>query len=73
MAVATTLIAPPFIKVLFAEDRDGDGKVDVIDEIDVSEEFSRIRINFDTTCLRPLPSNRQVHLLTLCHFGSQRV
>ena len=25
MAVATTLIAPPFIKMIFAEDRDGDG------------------------------------------------
>ncbi len=42
MAVATTLIAPPFIKILFAEDRDGDGKVDVPDDIDVSHEFSRI-------------------------------
>jgi len=42
MAVATTLIAPPFIKILFAEDRDGDGVVDVPDDTDMSHEFSRI-------------------------------
>lgn len=42
MAVATTLIAPPFIKILFAEDRDGDGIPDPIEERDISEEFSRI-------------------------------
>ena len=42
MAVATTLIAPPFIKVLFAEDRDGDGVADEPDDVDISEEFSRI-------------------------------
>ena len=42
MAVATTLIAPPFIKMLFAEDRDGDGRSDEFDEIDVSNDFSRI-------------------------------
>ena len=42
MAVATTLIAPPFIKILFAEDRDGDGKLDEMPEIDVSDDFSRI-------------------------------
>ena len=42
MAVATTLIAPPFIKILFAEDRDGDGKLDEMPEIDVSGDFSRI-------------------------------
>ena len=42
MAVATTLIAPPFIKILFAEDRDGDGVPDEPLELDVSEDFSRI-------------------------------
>jgi Kef-type K+ transport system membrane component KefB len=42
MAVATTLIAPPFIKILFKEDKDGDGVPDEIEEHDVSEEFSRI-------------------------------
>ncbi len=42
MAVATTLIAPPFIKILFAEDRDGDGKLDEMPEIGVSDDFSRI-------------------------------
>lgn len=42
MAVATTLIAPPFIKILFAEDKDNDGIPDNIVETDVSEEFTRI-------------------------------
>lgn len=42
MAVATTLIAPPLIKVLFAEDKDNDGVLDEIEEQDVSEEFTRI-------------------------------
>lgn len=42
MAVATTLIAPPFIKILFAEDKDNDGIPDNIIETDVSEEFTRI-------------------------------
>lgn len=42
MAVATTLIAPPFIKVLFGEDVDNDGIPDNIVETDVSEEFTRI-------------------------------
>lgn len=42
MAVATTLIAPPFIKIFFAEDRDGDGILDEPLELDVSEDFSRI-------------------------------
>ncbi|NOT48768.1 MAG: cation:proton antiporter [Acidobacteria bacterium] len=42
MAVATTLIAPPFIKILFAEDKDNDGIPDNIIEQDVSEEFTRI-------------------------------
>jgi Kef-type K+ transport system membrane component KefB len=42
MAVATTLIAPPFIKVLFAEDKDKDGIPENIEDIDVSEEFTRI-------------------------------
>ncbi|MEO7674717.1 MAG: hypothetical protein ABIU09_11655, partial [Pyrinomonadaceae bacterium] len=42
MAVATTLIAPPFIKILFAEDKDSDGVPDEIEDHDVSEEFTRI-------------------------------
>lgn len=42
MAVATTLIAPPLIKLFFAEDRDNDGVDDVIVETDTSEEFTRI-------------------------------
>ncbi len=42
MAVATTLITPPFIKMMFAEDVDDDGVPDNIVETDVSEEYSRI-------------------------------
>jgi Kef-type K+ transport system membrane component KefB len=42
MAVATTLIAPPFIKILFAEDKDKDGAPNYIEEMDIDEEFSRI-------------------------------
>jgi len=43
MAVATTLIAPPFIKLLFAgEDRDGDGIPDETMDLDTSDDFSRI-------------------------------
>ena len=42
MAVATTLIAPPLIKILFAEDKDNDGVTDNIVEHDVSEEFTRL-------------------------------
>lgn len=42
MAVATTIIAPPFIKILFAEDRDGDGIPDKPLDLDVSDEYSRI-------------------------------
>lgn len=42
MAVATTLIAPPFIKIFFAEDRDGDGIPDELPETDVSDTFTRI-------------------------------
>ena len=42
MAIATTLIAPPLIKVCFAEDKDNDGIIDEIEEHDVSEEFTRI-------------------------------
>lgn len=42
MAVATTLIAPPFIKILYNEDRDGDGIHDEPEEVDVSDDFSRI-------------------------------
>jgi Kef-type K+ transport system membrane component KefB len=42
MAVATTLIAPPLIKLLFSEDRDHDGVEDVIVETDTTEDFTRI-------------------------------
>jgi Kef-type K+ transport system membrane component KefB len=42
MAVATTLIAPPFIKILFAEDKDNDGIPDKMVEHDVGDEFTRI-------------------------------
>ncbi len=42
MAVATTLIAPPFIKRLFAIDEDQDGIPDNFVETDVSDEFTRI-------------------------------
>lgn len=42
MAVATTLIAPPFIKVLFAEDKDNDGVPDEPDPEKVRDDFSRI-------------------------------
>jgi Kef-type K+ transport system membrane component KefB len=42
MAVATTLIAPPLIKIFYSEDRDADGEEDVIVETDTSEEFTRI-------------------------------
>jgi Kef-type K+ transport system membrane component KefB len=42
MAVATTLIAPPLIKIVFAADRDEDDLADVAGKVDLSEEFSRI-------------------------------
>ena len=42
MAIATTLIAPPFIKLFFGEDKDGDGKIDEFEEIHISDVFSRI-------------------------------
>lgn len=42
MAVATTLIAPPLIKLFFSEDRDRDGVDDVIVETDTTEDFTRI-------------------------------
>ncbi|MDI1242923.1 MAG: cation:proton antiporter [bacterium] len=42
MAVATTLIAPPLIKIFFAEDTDKDGIMDEFEEHDVSDEYSRI-------------------------------
>src|SRR5687767_295540 len=42
MAVATTLIAPPLIKILYSEDNDDDGDEDVIVETDVSDNFTRI-------------------------------
>ena len=42
MAVATTLIAPPLIKLLYSEDKDEDGVDDVIVDTDVSEEYSRL-------------------------------
>jgi Kef-type K+ transport system membrane component KefB len=42
MAVATTLIAPPFIKLLFVEDNDDDGVPDEMPDVDISDSFSRI-------------------------------
>ena len=42
MAVATTLIAPPLIKALFAEDRNMDGIPDFVPDEEIDEEFSRI-------------------------------
>ena len=42
MAVATTLIAPPLIKLLYSEDRDKDGIEDVVVGTDISEDFTRI-------------------------------
>ncbi len=42
MAVATTLIAPPLIKVLFSRDENKDGIEDVIQETDVSDTYHRI-------------------------------
>jgi len=42
MAVATTIIAPPFIKILFAEDKNDDGVSDGFTEQDISEKYTRI-------------------------------
>ncbi len=42
MAITTTLLAPPFIKMLFAVDIDGDGIADPLPEVDVSNDFGRI-------------------------------
>ena len=42
MAVATTLIAPPLIKIAFAEDRDGDGAVDEFVPDEETDEYARI-------------------------------
>lgn len=42
MAVATTLIAPPLIKIMYSEDRDNDGTDDVVVETDISDDFTRI-------------------------------
>jgi len=42
MAVATTLIAPPLIKIFYSEDHDDDGDEDVVVETDVSDNFTRI-------------------------------
>ena len=42
MAVATTLIAPPLIKFFYSEDKDKDGIDDVIVDMDVSEDYSRL-------------------------------
>ncbi len=42
MAVATTLIAPPLIKLCFAEDKDGDGVADEFPEMETDDDFARI-------------------------------
>ncbi len=42
MAVATTLIAPPLIKIFYAEDKDKDGIPDKFDVQDVSDRLPRI-------------------------------
>lgn len=42
MAVATTLVAPPLIKLFYSDDLDLDGKEDVIVDTDISEEFTRL-------------------------------
>jgi Kef-type K+ transport system membrane component KefB len=42
MAVTTTLIAPPLIKVFFAEDKNMDGIPDFVPDEEIDEEFSRI-------------------------------
>jgi len=42
MAVATTLIAPPFIKMLYSQDTDGDGIPDSIRPTDISDDYLRI-------------------------------
>ncbi len=42
MAVATTLIAPPLIKIFFSEDKDKDGVPDEFDIQDVSDRLHRI-------------------------------
>ena len=42
MAIATTLIAPPFINILFREDKDGDGIPDEMVPDDTADDFSRI-------------------------------
>jgi len=42
MAVATTLIAPPLIKIFYSEDKNLDGVDDVIIDTDISEDFSRL-------------------------------
>ena len=41
MAIATTLIAPPLIKLLYSRDEDKDGVDDVIRETDISD-FTRL-------------------------------
>jgi hypothetical protein len=42
MAVATTLIAPPLIKLFYSEDKDNDGIDDVIVETDVTDDYARL-------------------------------
>lgn len=42
MAVATTLIAPPFIKLFYSEDTNQDGIEDTIVETDVSDQYTRL-------------------------------
>lgn len=42
MAVVTTLIAPPFIKLFYSEDTNQDGIEDTIVETDVSDQYTRL-------------------------------
>ncbi|MCA1589865.1 MAG: cation:proton antiporter, partial [Acidobacteria bacterium] len=42
MAVATTLIAPPLIKLFYSQDKNDDGIDDVVRDADTPDEYARI-------------------------------